>query len=156
MARMIDADGHIVEPRVLWEEYVEPEFRDRVIQIRPDREGREIFYVNGEARNPLGGSIVMSVIPGGFLDLERARNATYDDVLPGSYDPEERIRVMDVEGIELAVLLTSQMRESRRRRAARTTTGWRTFAGRIRRVSLASRQCHCKMSAKRFARCAAL
>ena len=107
MARMIDADGHIVEPRVLWEEYVEPEFRDRVIQIRPDREGREIFYVNGEARNPLGGSIVMSVIPGGFLDLERARNATYDDVLPGSYDPEERIRVMDVEGIELAVLYPS-------------------------------------------------
>src|ERR1700687_993320 len=99
MARMIDADGHIVEPRVLWEEYVEPEFRDR--------EGREIFYVNGEARNPLGGSIVMSVIPGGFLDPERARNATYDDVLPGSYDPEERVRVMDLEGIELAVLYPS-------------------------------------------------
>src|ERR1700674_3371490 len=107
MARMIDADGHIVEPRVLWEEYVEPEFRDRVIQIRPDRDGREIFYVNGEARNPLGGSIVMSVIPGGFLDPERARNATYDDVLPGSYDPEERVRVMDLEGIELAVLYPS-------------------------------------------------
>ena len=32
MARIIDADGHIVEPRKLWEEYVEPEFRDRVIQ----------------------------------------------------------------------------------------------------------------------------
>ena len=24
MARIIDADGHIVEPRKLWEEYVEP------------------------------------------------------------------------------------------------------------------------------------
>ena len=28
MARIIDADGHIVEPRILWEQYVEREFRD--------------------------------------------------------------------------------------------------------------------------------
>jgi uncharacterized protein len=34
MARIIDADGHVVEPRTLWQDYVEPEFRDRVIQIR--------------------------------------------------------------------------------------------------------------------------
>jgi hypothetical protein len=35
MARIIDADGHIVEPRKLWEEYVEPEFRDSVIRVEP-------------------------------------------------------------------------------------------------------------------------
>lgn len=107
MARMIDADGHIVEPPALWEEYVEPAYRDKVIQIRRDREGREVFYINGEARNPLGGSIVMSVIPGGFLDPERARNATSDDILPGSYDPHERIKVMDAERIDVAVLYPS-------------------------------------------------
>jgi hypothetical protein len=33
MAPLIDADGQFVEPRKLREEYVEPEFRDRVIRI---------------------------------------------------------------------------------------------------------------------------
>ena len=43
MARIIDADGHIVEPRELWEEYVEPEFRDRVIRIERNRDGLDEF-----------------------------------------------------------------------------------------------------------------
>jgi hypothetical protein len=30
MARIIDADGHITEPRVLWEQYTESAYRDRV------------------------------------------------------------------------------------------------------------------------------
>ena len=34
MALIIDADGHIVEPRTLWQEYTEPAFRDRIPQIR--------------------------------------------------------------------------------------------------------------------------
>lgn len=42
MPQIIDADGHIVEPKALWEEYVEPEFRDRVVQIR-HRDGRDEF-----------------------------------------------------------------------------------------------------------------
>ncbi len=29
MARNIDADGHIVEPHALWNEYVEPQWRDK-------------------------------------------------------------------------------------------------------------------------------
>src|SRR6266851_3646658 len=35
MTRVIDADGHVAEPSVVWTEYTEPAFRDRVIQIRP-------------------------------------------------------------------------------------------------------------------------
>jgi hypothetical protein len=39
MIRIIDSDGHIVEPRALWEEYTEPAYRERVIQVRPQRSG---------------------------------------------------------------------------------------------------------------------
>lgn len=39
MAKVIDADGHVVEPRAVWTEYTEPEFRDRVIQIRRNDDG---------------------------------------------------------------------------------------------------------------------
>jgi predicted TIM-barrel fold metal-dependent hydrolase len=39
MTKIIDADAHIVEPPALWQEYVEPAFRDRVPQIAQDSAG---------------------------------------------------------------------------------------------------------------------
>jgi uncharacterized protein len=107
MPQIIDADGHIVEPSVVWEEYVEPAFRDRVIQIRRNREGNDEFWVNGERRRAPSDSIVAAVIPGGYLDSERTRNARWEDILPGSWDPHARIKVLDEEGIDLAFLYPS-------------------------------------------------
>ena len=37
---IIDADGHVTEPSALWEEFAEPAFRDRVIQVRRTAEPR--------------------------------------------------------------------------------------------------------------------
>ena len=48
MSQIIDADGHIVEPRSFWQEYVEPAFRDRVPQIVKDDEGTDRANYNGE------------------------------------------------------------------------------------------------------------
>jgi hypothetical protein len=33
MAKIIDADGHIVEPRTFWNDYVEVKFRDQLPRI---------------------------------------------------------------------------------------------------------------------------
>ena len=30
---VIDADSHVLEPATLWEEYLEPEYRDRAIRV---------------------------------------------------------------------------------------------------------------------------
>lgn len=105
MAKIVDADGHIVEPSAIWEEYTEPEYRDRMIQIRRNRDGIDEFWINGERRRPLGTSIAAPMIPGGFLDPNHV--ATWDDILPASYDPHERIKVMDSERIDIAVLYPS-------------------------------------------------
>ena len=108
MARIIDADGHIVEPHALWDEYTEPAYRDRVIQVRRNREGADEFWINGERRRGVAGdSVAAALIPGGFLTPERTRNATWDDILPGSWDSHERIKVMDAERIDVAFLYPS-------------------------------------------------
>jgi len=107
MIRIIDSDGHIVEPRALWEEYTEPAYRERVIQVRRNAQGTDEFWINGERRRGVGGSVAASMIPGGFLSPERARLATWDDILPGSWNPHERIKVMDAERIDVAVLYPS-------------------------------------------------
>ena len=31
----VDADGHLLEPAGLWEEYLEERYRDRALRIRP-------------------------------------------------------------------------------------------------------------------------
>ena len=42
---VIDADGHICEPPVVWEQYAEPGYRDDVLQIRvQDRPYGELFH----------------------------------------------------------------------------------------------------------------
>ena len=107
MTRIIDADGHIVEPRALWDDYAEPQFRDRMIQIRRNRDGGDELWINGENRSRPSLPVAASMTPGGLSDLERARKITWDDILPGGYDPYARIKVMDEEGINVAVLYPS-------------------------------------------------
>lgn len=55
MTRVIDADGHIVEPRFLWQEYTEAKFRDRIPQVAQDNEGIDRIKVEGQLlpRSPL-------------------------------------------------------------------------------------------------------
>ena len=37
----IDADGHILEPAWLWEEYLEERYKSRAMRIKTDEEGLE-------------------------------------------------------------------------------------------------------------------
>jgi predicted TIM-barrel fold metal-dependent hydrolase len=107
MDRVIDADGHVVEPRTLWTEYVEPEFRDRMIQIRRKADGMDELWIDGENRSRPSLPVAASMIPGGLSDLDRAQRLTWDNVPAGAWNPHERIKVMDAEGIDVAVLYPS-------------------------------------------------
>ena len=107
MAKVIDSDGHVVEPRAVWTEYIEPEFRDGVIQIRRNHDGMDQLWINGENRSRASLPVAASMIPGGLKNLERARTLTWDDVPAGGWNPRERLKVMDAEGIDVAVLYPS-------------------------------------------------
>jgi len=46
---VIDADGHILEPLDLWDNYMDPKFRDRAPQLVIDNEtGKEKLSVEGQ------------------------------------------------------------------------------------------------------------
>jgi len=40
---VIDADGHVTEPPNLWEEYMEPKFRDGCPKLVTLKDGREVL-----------------------------------------------------------------------------------------------------------------
>jgi predicted TIM-barrel fold metal-dependent hydrolase len=102
MATIIDADGHIVEPRSVWQEYTEPAYRDRVIQIVRDRDGIDRMMIDGEVRVDRNMAIAAACTPGGLSDPHRARTMSWDEIVPGGYDPHVRVKDMDLEGIEVA------------------------------------------------------
>ena len=41
-ATFVDIDGHITEPANLWQDYIDPEYRDHAIKISKDENGLEI------------------------------------------------------------------------------------------------------------------
>ena len=43
----IDADGHILEPASLWEDYLEARYRDRALRVCVDDAGLEYLEING-------------------------------------------------------------------------------------------------------------
>ena len=46
-------------------------------------------------------------IPGGLATPELMRKLSWDDLRPGSYDPQARLKDMDSEGIDVSVLFPS-------------------------------------------------
>ena len=101
--RVIDADGHICEPRALWGEYVAAPYRDRTIRVERDRDGQDWVWINGVQRRNLPPAA--ACIPSGMKDPHHP--PSWDDILPGSYDGAARVAVLDEEGIERTLLYPS-------------------------------------------------
>jgi uncharacterized protein len=105
---VIDSDGHVVEftfskdeqgnyveGPTIWNQYLEKKYRDRGPRIIVDNWGHHQFLIEGR---------VMAANP---PDWCKAFDV-YDHVLrPGGYDPHERLKDMDQEGIDKAVLYPS-------------------------------------------------
>jgi hypothetical protein len=104
----VDADGHVLEPRDTWLDYIDPAFRERAIRIAIDDRGDEVLLVDGRPleamRNGLAGLGGIHLDPADALDRTTGR-LRYEDGCPaGGYDPSARLKVMDDEGIDIAIL----------------------------------------------------
>lgn len=101
---VIDGDGHICEPELVWTEYTSAKFRDDVLQIRTANEKSDIFIEDRLLPFGAGAGPAEACIPGGMAP---GKNLTWADILPGSHDPAARIVVMDEENIDRALLFPS-------------------------------------------------
>ena len=87
MSRTIDADGHVAEPSVVWLEYTDPAFRDRVIQVRPNADGPDDLWIDGANLTSGSLNVAATCIPGGLADAEISRRARWSDVPRSAFDP---------------------------------------------------------------------
>jgi predicted TIM-barrel fold metal-dependent hydrolase len=92
-----DADGHVIEPPSLWPEYLERKYHDRMPRPIRDEAGRFCYAVGGI--RVMRTASALAVAPRDHRGAPRAGGLP-----PGGFDPEARLRDMDAEGIEAAVL----------------------------------------------------
>jgi hypothetical protein len=103
---VVDADGHILEPLDLWDNYIDPEFRERRPRFVIDENGKERLSVEGKLLgNPRGIGSLGSV--GVRQGLVKANTLKYAEGRRGGFDPHARIVDMDADGIDAAFLYPS-------------------------------------------------
>ncbi len=106
MSLVVDADGHVLEPRNTWLDYIEPRFRDRAIRIERDANDEENLLIDGKPLEVVRGRL--AALGGIEMDPSDALTTgkyAYEDGCPkGSFDPAARLEVMDAEGIDVALL----------------------------------------------------
>jgi predicted TIM-barrel fold metal-dependent hydrolase len=101
----VDADGHVLEPAGLWEEYLEARYQDRAMGIRVDDDGFEYLQLDGKpSRRTVKGSL--GLLGGmGEANLVPSPERRYMDHMPfGGSDAKERLTLLDQENLERTVL----------------------------------------------------
>jgi predicted TIM-barrel fold metal-dependent hydrolase len=108
--RVVDADGHVLEPPTGMAERAPARFRDRIWQIIVKPDGSEWLRYNGGERPTLG--MALAGTAGMTLaDRERARDGKmrYSEVRAGAFRPEPRLADMDTDGIAQSVLYPTML-----------------------------------------------
>src|SRR5258706_5897304 len=93
--KVIDADGHILEPMDLWDTYMDPAYCDRAPKMILDDNGKERLLLEGNILgNPkgLGRLGAVGARDGSVNDAAMK----YADGKPGGFDPHARIKDLDL------------------------------------------------------------
>lgn len=104
-AGTIDADGHILEPVTLWEDYLEQRYKSRAMRIGVDDDGLEYLVIDGQPskRTNRGSLGLMGAM--GDLEARPSPDRRYSETIPfGAGNADERIELLDQENLEKAVL----------------------------------------------------
>jgi predicted TIM-barrel fold metal-dependent hydrolase len=103
--RYIDSDGHILEHPTAMPDYAPAEFRDRIWHIETSSDGNELLHYNGMT---MPANLMAAAGTAGMSDEDRARafrgEMRYTEVRPAAYNAKARLKDMDEDGIDLAVL----------------------------------------------------
>lgn len=97
--RLVSADSHVNEPPDLWTSRVPEKFRDRAPRIEHLEQG-DAWILEG-VDDPI--SFGLNACAG--LPPDEVREwVRFEELRPGGYDPAERLREMDIDGVDAEVL----------------------------------------------------
>jgi predicted TIM-barrel fold metal-dependent hydrolase len=101
--KIISTDDHVVEHPKVWQDRLPDRFKERGPQIIEDEKGHHVWRYDGQLYPQIGLNAVAGKDPHDY-GMEPVR---YDDMIPGCYDPGERVKDMDLDGVHAAVSFPS-------------------------------------------------
>ena len=104
-AGIIDADGHVLEPADLWDQYLGPGEHDRGVHLRVDDDGLEYLEIDGAPLSLLSpGALGMLGAMGDDTAVRGPDRRYMESMPPGACDPKDRLAWLDDNGLDAAVL----------------------------------------------------
>jgi len=106
-------DSHMSEPGDLWVERIDKEYRWRAPRIeKRERNGKieDVFVYEGWPPHPVGvglGAAAYVAAPRSAVEGFRPEGKGYEDARPGGWDPAERLKDQDIDGLDGEVLYTT-------------------------------------------------
>jgi predicted TIM-barrel fold metal-dependent hydrolase len=99
---VVDADGHVCEPADLWERELPASMRDRGIRLRwNEQTGYDECWVEDRMATDRG---LVGLGNAGESFDEFGRGRHYESLNPAGFEPGQRVKVLDAEGIDIAVM----------------------------------------------------
>ena len=104
--RVINADGHAIEPPDMWERYLPEKFHDAAPKLVKDPKGGDAWQLQeGAPPMPLG---LVTVTKGRGYENFDWFGTTYQSMNPGCFDGKARLEEMTFDGVDAEVLYPSQ------------------------------------------------
>src|SRR5215468_10657197 len=98
--RVIDCDGHLLEPHDLWERYLPTSLRAKAPRLVRDRQGGIRIAMEGRLYpQPEGKGKGFPGLPEAWYAIDAAGRVQSHDIVR----PQSRLRAMDTDGIDVAV-----------------------------------------------------
>lgn len=105
--KIISADSHTLEPRELWEKRLDKKYRGRVT-ILDEFEGKKGNFISCDPLRPFDvtGLAVAGIPPEKVAEFSLGG---YEACRPGGWDPVERIKDMELDGVDAEVLFAGMV-----------------------------------------------
>jgi predicted TIM-barrel fold metal-dependent hydrolase len=102
---IVDGDCHILEPPDIWQNWLPKDLQERAPKLAKDVDGGDAWQFAGFADpDPIG----LVSTPGKPFDEFRWTGVTYQDARAGCYIGAERLKDMDIDGVDAEVLFPPQ------------------------------------------------
>ena len=103
--RIISSDSHVMEPPDLWTSRAEPRFMDRAPRIVRMEDGDDYWVCDDKQLISVG---IGAQAGRRFEEPEKLTLADkQENVRPGGYIPEEHVKDLDIDGIDVSILYPS-------------------------------------------------
>jgi predicted TIM-barrel fold metal-dependent hydrolase len=101
---IVSADVHTVEPPDVWEKHLPKKYQEHAPKLVKDHEGGDAWQFATGSPDPIG----LVTTPGKRFEEFKWHGATYAEARPGVWDGKERLKDMDIDGVDAEIIFPPQ------------------------------------------------